>query len=138
MRGLNKVMVIGNLGRDPEVRYTQSGTCVANLSVAVNEQWKDKDGQRQEKTEWIRCVLWAKVAEVAKSYLHKGDSVYLEGKMQTRSWETNSGETKYTTEVNVHELRMLGGQGNGGRSKVDQPTHPDEEPPVAETDDVPF
>lgn len=136
MRGLNKVMVIGNLGRDPEVRYTQNGTCVANLSVAVNEQWT-KDGQRHEKTEWIRCVLWAKVAEVAKSYLHKGDAIYLEGKMQTRSWEDKSGEKKYTTEVNVHELRMLGGQGNGGR-KVDQPTHPDAEPPVAETDDVPF
>lgn len=138
MRGLNKVMVIGNLGRDPEVRYTQAGKCVANLSVAVNEQWKGADGQRHEKTEWIRCVLWGKVAEVAKNFLHKGEAIYLEGKMQTRSWEDKNGTTKYTTEVNVSELRMLGQGGNGKKQQnVDQPTHPDE-PPIGETDDVPF
>lgn len=99
MLGLNKVMAIGRLGRDPEIRYTRNGTAVANISVAANEKWKGNDGQTHEKTEWIRCVLWGKLAEVASKYLHKGDAVYVEGKLQTRSWETNSGEKKYTTEV---------------------------------------
>lgn len=141
MRGLNRVMIIGNLGRDPDVRYTQNGKCVANLSVAASEQWKDKNGERQERTEWVRCVLWDKIGEIAKEYLQKGSAVFLEGKLQTRSWEDNNGQKKYTTEVVVNQLLMLGGNGRGGQ-QVDQPSHPDDRhepsPAEGETDDVPF
>lgn len=134
MRGLNKVMVIGNLGQDPDVRYTQNGTCVANLSIAVNEQWT-KDGERHEKTEWIRCVLWGKIADVAKTYLKKGDAVYVEGRMQTRSWDDREGKKRYTTEVNVNEMRMLGS--GGSRGTAERPAEQEPEP-VEEEDDVPF
>lgn len=143
MLGLNKVMVIGNLGRDPECRSTQSGTAVANLSVAANETWKDKNGEKQERTEWVRCVLWGKLADVAEKYLHKGDAIFIEGKLQTRTWEDRNGEKKYTTEVNVHELRMLGGNGSsgGGRprdSQANNAVRDDEPPPIEEEDNVPF
>lgn len=144
-RGLNKIQIIGNLGRDPDVHYTQTGKCVANLSVAVNEQWNDRNGQRQEKTEWVRCVLWDKLGEIAKEYLRKGAAVYLEGRLQTRSWDDKDGQKRYTTEVNVFQMLMLGNGRGGGSQRVDELTHPDDEqgqprvePPVDETDDVPF
>lgn len=107
MRGVNKVLVVGNLGRDPETRYTQGGAAVTSFSVAVSEQWKDKQsGESKEKTEWINCVCFARLAEVAGEYLRKGSKVYVEGKLQTDSYEQD-GVKKYSTKVNVRELQML-------------------------------
>ncbi len=113
MAGLNKVMLIGNLGRDPEIRYSQQGTAVVNFSIATSETWNDKtSGERQEKTEWHRVVVFGKQAEVCGKYLSKGSSVYIEGRLQTRSWEKD-GQTHYTTEVVVQNFQFLGGRGGG-------------------------
>ena len=110
-RGLNKVMLIGNLGADPEVRYTNSGSAVANISLATAETWKDKDsGEPREKTEWHRIVLFGRTAEVAEQYLKKGGQIYVEGRLQTRKWQDRDGNDKYTTEVVASEMRMLGGR----------------------------
>lgn len=123
-RGVNKVIIIGNLGQDPEVRYTQNSTAVATLSVATSEAWKDKQtGEQKEVTEWHRVVLWDKLAEIAGEYLKKGSKVYIEGKLQTRKWQDQSGNDKYTTEIVVKgfdgTLQMLdsreGGQGGGNQ-----------------------
>jgi single-strand DNA-binding protein len=104
---LNKVMLIGRLGKDPEIRYTQGGKAVANFSIAVDESWKDKDGEKQKKTEWMNIVVWGNSVEnFVEKYLHKGDMVYVEGKLQTRTWEKD-GEKKYTTEVNVTDIKGL-------------------------------
>ncbi|MFT7692656.1 MAG: single-strand DNA-binding protein [Candidatus Latescibacterota bacterium] len=117
-RGVNKVILIGNLGGDPEVRFTPDGTAVANFSLATSESWKDRSGERQERTEWHRLVLWRQLAEIAKNYLRKGSKIYVEGKLQTRSWDDQSGQKRYTTEVVVNEMEMLdsreGGGGGGG------------------------
>ncbi len=118
MAGLNKVMLIGNLGRDPEIRYSQQGLAVVNFSIATSEQWTDKNtGERQEKTEWHRIVVFGKQAEVCGKYLSKGSSIYIEGRLQTRSWEKD-GQTHYTTEVVAGNFQFLGGrsdnQGGGG------------------------
>lgn len=115
MRGINKVILVGTLGQDPEVRYTAKGDAVANLSVATSESWKDKNtGQQQEKTEWHRVVIFGKLAEVAGEYLRKGSQVYLEGQLQTRKWQDQSGQDKYTTEIVVQGfngvMQMLGGK----------------------------
>jgi single-strand DNA-binding protein len=99
MAGLNKVMLIGNLGKDPEVRYTQGGQAVANFSLATNESWTDKAGQKQERTEWHRIVVWGKAAELCGEYLSKGRQVYIEGKLQTREWTNKEGQKQYSTEV---------------------------------------
>ena len=120
-RGVNKVIIVGNLGQDPEVSYSQNSTCFANLSVATSETWKDQQGQQQEKTEWHRVVIVGKLAEIAGEYLRKGSKVYLEGKLETRKWQDQSGNDKYTTEVKVDSfngvMQMLdsreGGQGGG-------------------------
>ena len=143
MRGINKVIVIGNLGQDPDVKYTKAGKAVANLSVAVNEQWKDRDGVKQERVEWIKCVIWGAMADIAKQYLRKGDAVYFEGKLQTRQWEDRSGNKRYTTEVQVLEMRMLGSRQNGQQEPTRQDEQknsaggwPDEE--QKEDGDVPF
>ena len=96
---LNKVMLIGRLGRDPEIRYTQSGNAVASFSIATSEYWRDKQGQRQEKTEWHDIVAWDRLADQAQSYLKKGSMVYIEGKLQTRSWDDQQGQKKYRTEI---------------------------------------
>src|SRR5690242_7430626 len=113
-KSLNKVMLIGNLGKDPEVKYTPSGTPVAKLTVATNERFKDKDGQWQDRTEWHNVVLWQRLAEIAGEYLKKGSKVYIEGKLQTRSWEDKqSGQKKYMTEVVANDLVLLGGRGEG-------------------------
>lgn len=117
MRGVNKVILIGNLGRDPEVRYTRDGTAVANLNVATSESWNDPNGQRQERTEWHRVVAWGRLAEVAKEYLSKGRQVYIEGKLQTRSWEDKEGNKRYTTEVKVDQMVMLGGRGDSSMGR---------------------
>lgn len=101
MRGVNKAILIGTLGRDPEVRYAQDGRAIANLSLATNERWKDKAGEAQERTEWHRVVLFGKTAEIAEKYLKKGDIAYIEGKLQTRKWQGNDGQDRYTTEIVV-------------------------------------
>ena len=111
-RGLNKVMLIGNLGADPEIRYTASGAPVANISLATAESWRDKDnGELREKTEWHRVVFFGKVAETVEKYVAKGSQLYIEGKLQTRKWQDKEGNDKYTTEVIGSEMRMLGKRG---------------------------
>lgn len=108
---LNKVTLIGNLGRDAELRSTPSGQSVANFSLATTERWTDKQGQRQEQTEWHRCILWGKTADSLQQYLVKGKQVYIEGKLQTRQWEKD-GQKHYSTEINVREVKLLGGSPN--------------------------
>jgi single-strand DNA-binding protein len=122
---LNKVMLIGNLGRDPEVRSTPSGQPVANFTLATSRRWKDKNGQRQEQTEWHNIVVWGKQAEIAGQYLTKGKQIFLEGRLQTRSWEDRqSGEKKYRTEVVCDNFLMLSQRGGGGGAQdVDAGTH---------------
>ena len=107
MRGINKITLVGNCGKDPEVRYTKGGVSVATLSVATTEQWV-KDGQKQERTEWHRVVCWGKLADIVGKYLEKGRQVYIEGKIQTRKWEDTKGETRHTTEIVADQLLMLG------------------------------
>lgn len=126
MSSLNKVMIIGRLGQDPELRYTQSNTAVATLSVATTEKFKDKDGQSNEKTEWHKVVLWGKLAEVAKEYLAKGRMVYIEGSLKTREWEDKEGVKRYTTEINGSQMVMLGGNPEKGSGGPAQP--PSEKP----------
>lgn len=117
-RGINKVIIIGNLGADPEVRYTQNSTAIANLSVATSETWKDKQtGEQREQTEWHRVVCYRRLAEIAGEYLRKGSKVYIEGRLQTRKWQGQDGKDNYTTEIVCNDLQMLdsrGGQGQGG------------------------
>ncbi|HYE58806.1 MAG TPA: single-stranded DNA-binding protein [Rhodothermales bacterium] len=125
-RGINKVILVGNLGADPEVRYTPQGTAVANFNVATNESYKDRDGNLQEKTEWHRIVVWDRLAEIVEKYLKKGSQVYIEGSLQTRSYEDKDGVTKYVTEIKARELQILGsrdGEG-GGRSDVEYDERP--------------
>ena len=130
---MNKAMVIGNLGNDPEIRYTQSQIPVATFSVASTERWKDAEGNRQERTEWHRVVAWRRLAEVCGDHLHKGDKVFIEGKMQTRKWEDQNGVIRYTTEIVARELEMLGGRQDSAGSP---PQGENNEPPMP--DDVPF
>ena len=116
-RGVNKVILIGNLGSDPEVRYTPDGVPVANFNLATSESWNDRNtGERQERTEWHRLVLWRKLAEIASQYLKKGSKIYVEGKLQTRSWDDQSGQKRYTTEVVVFDMQMLDSRGESGGS----------------------
>ena len=112
-RGVNKVILVGNLGNDPEVRYMPNGNAVANLSLATSESWKDQQGQQQERTEWHRLTMYRRLAEIAGEYLKKGSQIYIEGKLQTRKWTDNNGQDKYTTEIIVDQMQMLGG-GSGG------------------------
>jgi single-strand DNA-binding protein len=114
-KSLNKVQLIGNLGKDPEVKYTPQGTAVAKVSLATNERFKDKDGQWQDRTEWHNVVLWQRLAEIAGEYLKKGGKVYVEGRLQTHSWDDKqSGQKKYMTEVVASDLILLSGRGEGG------------------------
>ncbi|MDT0627816.1 single-stranded DNA-binding protein [Alteromonas sp. W364] len=113
-RGVNKVILVGNLGNDPEVRYMPNGNAVANLSIATSESWKDQQGQLQERTEWHKVTMYRRLAEVAGEYLKKGSQIYLEGKLQTRKWQDQQGNDRYTTEVICDQMQMLGGGGNGG------------------------
>lgn len=112
MSGVNKVIILGHLGADPEVRTVSNGNTVARLSVATSENWVDREGQRQERTEWHRVVVWGKQAEVCGKYLNKGRQVYVEGRLQTRSWEDAQGQKKYTTEVIAGQIQFLGAQQN--------------------------
>jgi single-strand DNA-binding protein len=113
---VNKVILIGNLGVDPEVRYTQSGTPVASFRIATSERWKGKDGQMQEQTEWHNIVAWDKLAEICGEYLHKGMRVYIEGKLQTRKWQDKDGHDRWTTEVIARDMKMLTPKGGEGVS----------------------
>ncbi len=115
-RSLNKAQLIGNLGADPEVRSTTSGTRVATLSIATSRRWNDRQGQQQEKTEWHRVVCWDKLAEICERFLKRGDRVYVEGSIEYRQWEGQDGQTKYTTEIRARELIMLGGRDGGGEA----------------------
>ena len=114
-RGINKVILVGNLGQDPEVRYTANGTAVANLRIATSETWRDKQsGEQRENTEWHTVVLFGKTAEIASQYLKKGRQVYIEGRLQTRKWQDKSGNDRFSTEVVANDMQMLGGGGPGG------------------------
>lgn len=114
MSSLNKAMIIGRLGQDPEVRYTQSNTAVATLNVATNERFKDRNGELQERTEWHRVVAWGRLAEICQEYLKKGSQVYIEGPIQTREWEDKEGQKRYTTEIKALTMTMLDSRGSSG------------------------
>ena len=118
---LNKAMLIGNLGQDPETRYTQDGTCVCNIRLATTERFKDRNGQQQERTEWHRVVLWGKLGEIANQYLKKGSRVFIEGRIETRKWQDKEGQDRYTTEIRASEMKMLGG-GNRGDDVGGEPS----------------
>jgi len=114
-RGVNKVILVGNLGRDPEVRYSPSGQAVANVTIATSESWKDKtSGEKQERTEWHRIVFFGRLAEIAGEYLKKGAQIYVEGRLQTRKWQDKDGHDRYTTEIVASEMQMLGSRGGAG------------------------
>jgi len=142
MAGINKVILVGRLGQDPEVRYTPSGVAVANFSIATSEEWKDKDtGEKKERTEWHRIVAWRKLGEICGEYLSKGRQVYVEGKLQTESWEKD-GVTRYTTKIIASDVQFLGGREStetyspyepSGTSDYSEPS-----PPGTEDDDIPF
>jgi single-strand DNA-binding protein len=135
MASVNKVILVGNLGRDPEMRYLPSGDAVASFSVATTETWKDKNGQRQEQTEWHRISMFGKQAEVAGQYLKKGSSVYIEGRLQTRKWTDKEGHERQTTEVRADRMQMLGGRSGGNAFEVMDDEMPAQ--PLARTQSAP-
>ena len=150
-RGINKVILVGNLGKDPEVRYTANGAAIANITIATSESWRDKtSGEKQEKTEWHRVVFFSRLAEIVGEYLRKGSQVYVEGRLQTRKWQDQSGQDRYTTEIVANEMQMLGGRGDGGgqaqqspgfRKPAEPKAAPAQQPAVEEDfqdDDIPF
>ena len=121
-RGINKVILVGNLGNDPETRYSPNGSAVTRISVATSEQWKDKSsGEQKERTEWHRVVFFNRLAEIAGEYLKKGSQVYVEGRLQTRKWQDKTGNDRYTTEIVANEMQMLGGRSGGGAQPVSSP-----------------
>ncbi len=120
-RGINKVILVGHLGRDPEVRYTPSGSAVANVSIATSDSWKDKNtGEQHDRTEWHRVVFFNRLAEIVGEYLKKGAQVYVEGRLQTRKWQDKEGNDKYTTEIVANEMQMLGSRGGSGGADFSQ------------------
>jgi single-strand DNA-binding protein len=139
---VNKVILIGNLGSDPEVRYTPSGSAVANFNIATNESWKDKNGQDQDRTEWHKIVVWGKQAENCGEYLSKGRTVYIEGRLQTRSWDDKEGNKRYTTEIVANTVQFLGGPGGAKGMSENRSAPPSSQapggPPPAGDDDIPF
>ena len=146
-RGVNKVILVGNLGKDPEVRYMPNGNAVANITLATSESWKDKQtGEQQEKTEWHRVVMFRRLGEIAGEYLKKGSQVYIEVKLQTRKWQDNTGNDRYTTEIVADEMQMLGSRGGGsaGFSAGAAPSQSAPAPAAASApagdfdDDIPF
>ena len=143
MGSVNKVILVGNLGADAELRYTGGGMAVANFRLATTEVWKDKDGQKQEQTEWHRVSLWGKAAEAVAQYLVKGKQVYVEGRIQTRKWQDKEGQDRYTTEIRADKVTLLGSPGGGGgRAQVDRDEHAHAPAPAGpdypDSDDVPF
>ena len=140
---INKAIIVGNLGADPEIRTTQSGTQVTTFNVATSERWRDKDGQQQESTEWHRIVAWGKLAEICGNYLNKGSRVYIEGKIQTRKWQDQSGNDRYTTEIVAREMKMLDRRESGsdsyGGGGGSQQNYPEPSPGYGGVgEDVPF
>jgi single-strand DNA-binding protein len=121
MASVNKVILIGNLGRDPEVRYLPDGGAIANISVATTDVWKDKSGDKQERTEWHRVAFFGRLAEIAGEYLKKGSQVYIEGRLQTRKWQDKEGKERYTTEIVANEMKMLGSRGGGSEPMTRDP-----------------
>jgi single-strand DNA-binding protein len=119
MASVNKVILVGNLGRDPEVRFMPNGEAVCNFSIATTDSWRDKNGQKQERTEWHNIVMYRKLAEIAGEYLKKGRPVYVEGRLQTRKWQTKEGQDRYTTEIVADQMQMLGGREGGGSSSYE-------------------
>ena len=147
MASLNKAMIIGNLGRDPEVRYMPNGDAVCNITVATTENWKDKaSGERREATEWHRVTFFGKLAEIAGQYLKKGSQVYLSGKIKTRKWQDKDGQDRYTTEIHADEMKMLGGRGESDGSPAPEKQPERREAPKQQSgggfgdfdDDIPF
>ena len=139
MRGVNKVILVGHLGQDPEVRSMPSGSSVANLSLATNEQWRDKNtGEQQERTEWHRLALFGRLADIAGQYLRKGAPVYVEGRLRTRKWQDRDGHDRYSTEIVVNDLQMLGGRGGTSQAGPDRPSPPAESRGPASSPDLPF
>ena len=158
--GVNKCLIIGRLGGDPEVRFTPQGHAVANFTVATSESWKDQQGQMQERAEWHRIVLYKRLAEIAGEYLRKGSKIYVEGKLRTHEWQDKNGQKRYTTEIVCHEMQMLDGkpqdqqtsnpgaqpqsstpqtnQSQGGYSYAAARNAPSSEPPMDFDDDIPF
>ncbi|OGG45846.1 MAG: single-stranded DNA-binding protein [Candidatus Handelsmanbacteria bacterium RIFCSPLOWO2_12_FULL_64_10] len=142
-RGINKVILIGNLGADPELKYTPSGSAVSNFTLATNESWVDGKGERQEKTEWHRIVVWGKLAEICNEYLKKGSKVYIEGRLQTRSWDGQDGNKRYTTEIVARDMQMLDSR-DGGRGGEEwsgsepAPSAPEAAAARGDDDDLPF
>ncbi len=145
-RGVNKVILVGNLGQDPEIKYMPSGQAVCNISIATTESWNDKtSGEKVEKTEWHRIVFFRRLAEIAGEYLRKGSQVYVEGRLQTRKWQDQSGNDRYTTEIVANEMQMLGGKGGGVASMPESASPASQPEPVAAgapsddfDDDIPF
>lgn len=144
-RGVNKVILVGNLGQDPEIKYMPSGQAVCNISIATTESWNDKtSGEKVEKTEWHRIVFFRRLAEIAGEYLRKGSQVYVEGRLQTRKWQDQSGNDRYTTEIVANEMQMLGGKGGGVASMPESGPSAQQEPVAAGSssddfdDDIPF
>lgn len=142
-RGINKVIIVGNLGADPETRYMPSGSAVTNLSVATSEQWKDKQtGEQKERTEWHKVAMFNRLAEIAAEYLRKGSQVYIEGKLRTRKWQDRDGNDRWTTEIIADEMQMLGGRGGGGSAPMSSDSGPSGGPPQSPPDDfeddIPF
>ena len=145
-RGVNKAIILGSLGQDPDIRYTAGGAAVANISIATNEQWKDKEsGEMQERTEWHRVVFFGRLAEIVGEYLRKGSQVYVEGRIQTRKWQDKEGKDRYTTEIVANEMQMLGSKSGGTTASFDQ--SPQQSAPAASSeksstddfdDDIPF
>jgi single-strand DNA-binding protein len=136
---VNKVIVMGRLGQDPELKYTPGGMAVCNFTVATSDSYKDKAGQKQEKTEWHRVVVWGKLAELCNQYLAKGRQVYLEGSLQTRSWDDKSGQKRYTTEVIARTVQFIGGgKGNSGSQATNDDEIPTPEDSEFSADDIPF
>ena len=151
-RGVNKVTLIGNLGNDPEVRYSGNGNAVANVSLATAESWRDKDsGEQQERTEWHRVVFFGRLAEIVSEYLHKGSQIYVEGRLQTNKWQEKEGNDRYTTQIVANEMQMLGGRGGTSNNKEPAPesddtvdSSPKKSEPIAKSpaddfdEDIPF
>lgn len=144
---INKAIIVGNLGKEPELRYTQSGTAVCNFSVATTERYKDREGNKQEKTEWHNIVVWQNLAEICSKYLHKGKQVYIEGKLQTSSYDDKEGVKKYKTEIVAHTMQMLGSvsDSQNGNKRTQEPQQsggqqppPPEQPPYDPDDEIPF
>lgn len=136
MKGINKVILVGNLGADPETRYMPSGAAVTNIRIATSESWKDKNtGEQQERTEWHSIAFFGRLAEIAGEYLHKGSQVYVEGSLRTRKWQDKEGNDRYTTEVIATEMQMLGGR--GGEQKQSAQPKPTQPPKQQFDDDVP-